>query len=176
MRECHAFPRIPSGPLSRHGPAAPNPHERSDQEEFSMLSLRLAAVCVFALVVLALTAAPEQAQARPLYRQIFAQKYPELKQLEMEKKCGICHPVSGKNKIHNDYGYALKKKLGETKNEKDKEKLAKLITELEEEKGATPKEPDSKEMRTFGELIKEGKLPGTNEQSEEEKKEEEAKK
>lgn len=140
-----------------------------------MLSLRLAAVCGLAIAFLSITAAPEQAQARPLYRQIFAQKYPDLKELEMEKKCGVCHPVSGKNKIHNDYGYALRKKLGETKNEKDKEKLGKLLTEIEEEKSTTPKEPDSKEMKTFGELIKEGKLPGTNEQSEEEKKADEKK-
>lgn len=140
-----------------------------------MLSLRLAAVCGLTVVVLSIAAAPENAQARPQYRAAFAQKYPDLKALEMEKKCGVCHPVSGKNKIHNDYGYALKKQLGATKNEKDKKKLDELLTKIEEEKSTTPKEEGSEEMKTFGELIKDGKLPGSDEQSEEEKKEEEKK-
>ncbi len=134
-----------------------------------MLSLRLAAVCGLALAVLSITAAPEQAQARPQYRQVFALKYPDLKDLEAEKKCGVCHPMSGKNKIHNDYGIALKKQLGDTKNEKDKKKLDEILTKIEAEKSSTPKEPGSEEMKTFGELIKEGKLPGGDKPAEEPK-------
>lgn len=133
-----------------------------------MLSLRLAAVCGLALVALSVTVAPEQAQARPQYRKAFGLKYPDLKELEEEKKCGVCHPKADNKKINNDYGAAMKKLL-EKKNEKDEKKLDEALTKLEEEKSATPKEPGSEEMKTFGELIKEGKLPGSDEPADEPK-------
>ena len=139
-----------------------------------MSSLRLVAVCGAALAVLSVAVSPEQAQARPQYRVEFAKKYPELKDLVEEKKCAICHPVSGKNKINNNYGLALKAQLekqfpGE-KNVKDKPGIAEAIGEIEKGASKTPKAEGSEEMKTFGELIKEGKQPGTDEAAEEEKK------
>ena len=135
-----------------------------------MSSLRLVAVCGAALAVLSVAVSPEQAQARPQYRVEFAKKYPELKDLVEEKKCAVCHPVSGKNKINNDYGLTLKKQLEGKKNEKDEKKLDEALTKVEEEMSKTPKAEGSEEMKTFGELIKEGKLPGTDDPADEEKK------
>ena len=127
-----------------------------------MLSLRLAAVCGLALAVLSITAAPQQAQARPQYRKAFGVKYPDLKELENEKKCGVCHPKADNKKINNDYGVALKKALKDEKNVKDEKKLDEALTEMEKAPSSTPKSEGSKEMKTFGELIKEGKLPGND--------------
>lgn len=136
-----------------------------------MSSLRLVAVCGAALALLSVAVTPEQAQARPQYRKVFGLKYPDLKEQVEEKKCAVCHPVSGKNKINNDYGITLKKQLEGKKNEKDEKKLDELLTKIEGEKSKTPTAEGSEEMKTFGELIKEGKLPGTDQPAEEEKKE-----
>lgn len=114
-----------------------------------------------ALAVLSIALAPRTAEARPQYRAEFAKKYENLKEQVEEKKCFVCHPNGENKKINNDYGDALKKALG-TKNEKDKKKIDEALEKIEKEPSKVPKEPGGKEMKTFGELIKEGKLPGTN--------------
>ena len=120
-----------------------------------MSCLRVAAVCGLALGVFSLVATPDRADARPQYRKAFATKYKELKELESEKKCGVCHPSGDNKKINNDYGEALKKHLGNNKNVKDEKKLDEALTAIEKEKSKV-------EGKTFGDLIKEGKLPGTD--------------
>lgn len=127
------------------------------------MKLRVVAACGVALAVSSMTLMPTQAHARPQYRAEFAKKYENLKELIDEKKCFVCHPKADDKKVNNDYGDALKKALG-AKNVKDKKQLEEALVKIESEKSKMPKEPGGKEMKTFGELIKEGKLPGTNEE------------
>ncbi|MBA3313258.1 MAG: hypothetical protein M3552_16090 [Planctomycetota bacterium] len=127
------------------------------------MNLRAVAACGIGLAVLSITVMPQQAQARPQYRGAFGKKYENLKELIDEKKCFVCHPKGDDKKVNNDYGDALKKALGE-KNVKPPEKLDEALSKIEKEPSKVPKEPGGKDMKTFGELIKEGKLPGTNEE------------
>jgi hypothetical protein len=122
---------------------------------------RFAAAGGLAVAVLSFAVAPEPAQARPKYRELFAKKYENLKEQVADKKCFVCHPNGDDKKVNNDYGAALKKALG-TKNEKDVKKIDEALTKIEKEPSKVPKEPGGKEMKTFGDLIKENKLPGTN--------------
>ncbi|HEY0982319.1 MULTISPECIES: hypothetical protein [unclassified Schlesneria] len=92
-----------------------------------------------------------EAQARPQYTKAFIAAYPALKTEAEAAKCGICHPEE-KKAVRNDYGKALGAALPE-KNTKGEEALAEALKKIESEKGET-------DGKTFGELIKEGKLPG----------------
>ena len=88
------------------------------------------------------------ASARPQYCKEFIEHYTGVKEAAAAK-CGICHPGMDK-KEKNDYGVALGKALA--KNEKDAGKIKEALKKVEGEKGADGK--------TFGEHLKEGKLPG----------------
>ena len=68
-----------------------------------------------------------------------------------EAKCNVCHVKDKDKKTRNDYGTAISSLIKKT--EKDPEKIRAAI--LKVEKMTTP---DGK--TTFGDLIKEGKLPG----------------
>ena len=92
----------------------------------------------------------EQAQARPDYCKTFLGTYADNK-AAAEAKCGICHPVMDK-KERNAYAMAVGKALG-AKNVKDADKIKEALKKAEGEKSAV-------EGKTFGDLIKEGKLPG----------------
>jgi hypothetical protein len=112
------------------------------------------------------------AHARPKYFSAFKAKYlgddeakmsdaqKKLAELAKEEKCSICHDPrkdeSGKasKKNRNPYGVALSKFLSE-KDKRDGEKAAKMLEKIEKEKPKDAKESDP----TFGELIKQGKLP-----------------
>ena len=93
-----------------------------------------------------------QAEARPKFVGVFKKAYPELAEnKEIKVNCAVCH--SNKKKKHrNNYGVALAKVLGK-ENEKDKEKIAAALKKIEAEKSHV-------EGKTFGDLIKDGKLPG----------------
>ena len=119
-----------------------------------MPSLRLAVVCCFALGLVSVVAAPQQADARPQYLKAFAGKYENLKEQAKDAKCMVCHYGKSK-KNNNDYGDALKKHFGDEKNVKDTAVIEKGFAEIEKEKSKV-------ESKTFGDLIKENKLPGTN--------------
>lgn len=96
-----------------------------------------------------------QAEARPPFVGVFKKTYPELaKNKEIKVNCAVCHNTkeNKKKKHRNNYGVALAKAIGK-KNEKDKEKVAAALKKIEAEKSHV-------EGKTFGELIKEGKLPG----------------
>ena len=74
---------------------------------------------------------------------------------EVEKaKCNVCH-FGKEKKNRNDYGKALDKLLDKKTDAKDKEKIQKALETVEKEKSAAGP--------TFGELIKEHKLPATEE-------------
>ncbi|HVA49894.1 MAG TPA: hypothetical protein VNH11_26240 [Pirellulales bacterium] len=105
-----------------------------------------------------------QAGARAPYLKEFKEKYgagdEAYANLIEETKCFICH-VGKSKKNRNSYGIALSKVV--MKNEKQKAKIAEALGKVEEEKS-----PDGK---TFGELIKEHKLPGGPPQKEDPQKE-----
>ncbi len=76
-------------------------------------------------------------------------------------KCLVCH---GKNaegkqdtKLRNAYGKALDELLDKKTDAKDKEKIVKALDTVAAQK-SNPSDPKSP---TFGDLIKEGKLPAT---------------
>lgn len=123
------------------------------------MKLRVVAACGVGLAVLSFTFAPQQAQARPQYLKQFGTKYEKLDAKTKEVKCGVCHYGDTK-KNNNDYGDALKKAL-EDKNVKDEKKITDALGKIEKEPSKVPKEPGGKDMKTFGELINEGTLPGT---------------
>lgn len=94
----------------------------------------------------------EPLSARQPYFDEFKGKYggdPDYDKVIMDTKCFICH-VGKTKKNRNDYGKALSKVIG--KMEKDKEKIRAALGKVEDEK--------SSDGKTFGELIKEHKLPG----------------
>ncbi|MCA8998254.1 MAG: hypothetical protein KDA80_14745 [Planctomycetaceae bacterium] len=107
-----------------------------------------ALAALFAVATLVLTAAPQQADARPQYLKAFTEKYDIAEAKEL--KCGVCHGEGGKNKkAVSDYGKALAKALGK-KNEKDADAIAEALGKIESEKCGDG---------TFGDLLKDGKLP-----------------
>ncbi len=115
--------------------------------------LKLSKKLILALGVCALVGAmmtADEAQARPAYPKFFVGKYENMAG-EVEKvKCGVCHPVMDK-KVRNDYGMAIGKSLGEEKNVKEPA-FIKALDAAAKEKNADGK--------AFGDLIKDGKLPG----------------
>jgi hypothetical protein len=108
--------------------------------------------CMFAIVLLT----GQTASARPQYEKAMGVAYPDLvKKHGKEGKlaCSVCHPVKSK-KERNNYGFAFAK-AAEAKNVKDADKLKEVLAKIEKEASAT-------EGKTFGDLIKAGELPGTN--------------
>ncbi len=101
-----------------------------------------------------------EAHARKQYRDAMNKVYPDLakkhgtgKEGKKSLSCKVCHPGKTKKK-RNDYGVALGKAIGK-KNEKDEDKLKKAFEKIAKEKSSKDKE------KTFGELIKAEKLPGS---------------
>ena len=114
----------------------------------------LASLLVF--VTISGLTAPEPSGARLWYLKEFATHYPDLKDKARKAKCDVCHvPKQKDRKKRNIYGEALAKSLGATK-VKDKDKIHKALEKTEKEKSAV-------EGKTFGDLIKEGKLPASTE-------------
>ena len=108
---------------------------------------KLIAVAVAGLILASAFAGG--ADARPAYKSAFEKKYPKVKE-NNKITCGVCHPEKSK-KVKNDYGTALGKVI--KKNEKDKDKIAEALGKIESEKSSV-------EGKTFGDLLKDGKLPG----------------
>jgi hypothetical protein len=119
--------------------------------------------CSLALMVVGLLDTSD-AHARKQYRDAMNKAYPELtkkhgtgKEGKKNLSCKVCHPGKTKKK-RNDYGAALGKALGK-KNEKDEDKLKKAFEKIAKEKSSKDKE------KTFGELIKDNKLPGSDKEA-----------
>ena len=121
------------------------------------------ALFVLACIAFAFALAPNSAKARPPYLNEFKAKYvkadgdagdKEFAALVEKTKCNVCH-FGKEKKNRNDYGKALDKLLDKKTDSKDKEKIQKALETVEKEKSAAGP--------TFGELIKEHKLPGTEE-------------
>jgi hypothetical protein len=115
------------------------------------------------------------AQSRPQYKVAFLAKYvkpdstdPAEKAfagLVKEANCQVCHEPGMNRKLRNQYGKELAK-VFDPPNQKDKMKIDEVLDKVAaihlDEKD--PKSP------TFGELIKQGKLPGGDPKPAEEKK------
>jgi hypothetical protein len=113
-------------------------------------NVRVAVFCGVAVLGAMMLSSANQAEARPQNLKQFMEQYPNVAEAK-DVKCGVCHPVTDK-KERNDYGMALGKAIG-TKNEKDVELIKAAMTKIESEKSAT-------DGKTFGDLLKAGKLPG----------------
>lgn len=126
----------------------------------------LAVLPVVALVVTAWmgTVAP-QAQAIPAFKAEFEAKYVKkdstdagemaLAEAVKEAKCNVCHKGDNK-KQRNHYGEQLAELLDKKADAKNKEKIQEALAKVAEMKVDSEKS----DSPTFGELIKQGKLPG----------------
>jgi hypothetical protein len=110
----------------------------------------------------------ESAYAIAPFKKEFDDKYvkkdpatPEEKALAAavsEAKCNVCH-VGKNKKDRNAYGEALNALLDRKTDMKDKAKIQAALDKVAEQK-SNPNDPNAP---TFGELIKQGKLPGGEE-------------
>ena len=108
-------------------------------------------VCVRGLVFLSvLVVTIDVAPARPQYLAQFGRMYPEFP-IKKETRCAICHCGTSK-KGHNDYGEAIEKML-DGKNVKDRAAIEKALRIVE-------RDPSKVHGKTFGDLIRAGKMPG----------------
>jgi hypothetical protein len=73
-------------------------------------------------------------------------------------KCNVCHKGLTK-KEHNEYGLALKKHITKKGYEALKDKPADAVKYIQDGLDSAAKEKNAA-GKTFGEVIKEGKLPG----------------
>lgn len=114
------------------------------QASFTLAAATLAAVALVQF-------GDATAHARPQYSKAFAAEYPDF-QVDKDSRCNVCHVGMDKKK-RNDYGAAVGKALG-AKNVKD---AGAVKTGLETAAG----EKSNVDGKTWGELIKENKLPIT---------------
>lgn len=118
-------------------------------------SVRIAVAGLLVAALFVMTGS--KAEARPKYLATLNGQYADLAKkhgTDGKLTCAVCHPDKDK-KVRNNYGVAFGGKL-EKKNETDEAKIKDALTKAEGEKSKT-------EGKTFGDLIKAGDLPGTNE-------------
>ncbi len=100
------------------------------------------------------------AHARPKYPPIFMDYYKDnagVSAAAKEAKCNVCHDPKDK-KIRNEYGKAVNKNLKKEDFDKLKDNAQGLSKKVGEALKAAEDEKNS-EGKTFGEIIKSGKLP-----------------
>jgi hypothetical protein len=112
-------------------------------------------VAITLLVWLACGAIGSPTHGREPYFAAFKEKYAPDAESEYGKlvtvtRCNVCHADKMPKSKRNVYGIALSKVIA--KNEKNKANMDAALGKIEGEKSPSGK--------TFGELIKEGKLPG----------------
>ena len=101
-----------------------------------------------------LSLSANSAHARPKYKGAFEKQYPDVVKAEGKDgklTCAVCHEGDDKKK-RNNYGEALTKNVG--KNEMDEAKIKEALEKTEKEKSAV-------KDKTFGDLLKDGKLPAS---------------
>jgi hypothetical protein len=107
-----------------------------------------------------------RAVAIPKFKSAFAKEYvnkeknPEFAELVKKTSCWLCHnydPENPKKKEkRNRYGSELSKLLDKKKDKKDVKKMAEAFKQVAQ----LHVDPKDKKSPTYGELIKQGKLPG----------------
>jgi hypothetical protein len=113
----------------------------------------LAFVCNVAAAIAILCFASMQVEARPQYNTAWLKKYDAVAKANDVKdkvKCAVCHPGKDK-KDRNAYGKAVGAALGK-KMEKDPKAIEAAFVKAEGEKSES-------EGKTFGDLLKDKKLP-----------------
>lgn len=124
---------------------------------------KLALTTIFALAILGINARSAMAIAQ--FQAIFIKEYinshPDkefAKYVKTKAKCNICHQgkVSAKNVHHNAYGKPLVEMLDPEQDKRDVEKIKKALADVAE----MHSDPQDEKSPTFGELIKQSKLPG----------------
>ena len=131
----------------------------------------------FVFVVFEISFSASRASAMPEFKAAFKKKYidtsklDDFKSLANKTSCDVCHVKGAKKTVQNAYGKALNKLIegdaadrkksakAEGGSEGEAKEKVKLLAELEKafEEVAKMKAPDG--TLTYGELIKEGKLP-----------------
>jgi hypothetical protein len=89
-------------------------------------------------------------EARPNYKKVFDSTYEKVAK-DNKTNCNVCHEGDEK-KNRNNYGQAFGKVIA--KMEKDEAKVKEALVKIEKEKSAV-------EGKTFGDLLKDGKLPAS---------------
>ncbi len=128
------------------------------------MRLAMYALAFVAAAVVMTSATVDMAQARPPFNKEFQAKYLKKDSKDpaemalaaaIEKvKCNVCHKGNNK-KMRNDYGQALAQLL--TKDDvKNIDKIKTSLDKVAEEHSV----PGDEKSPTFGQLLKEGKLPG----------------
>lgn len=121
----------------------------------SVVRAAVAGAIMLALVV----STSGEAVARPKFLPIFSAMYPKVVEkngVDGKLKCSVCHPTtSDKKSVRNNYGATVGKGLTK-KNESDEAKIKEALTKAAAEKSAT-------EGKTFGDLLTDGSMPGTDE-------------
>ena len=106
-----------------------------------------------AILGLAVCTMCSTANARPKFMGAFKKAYPKVTAAKT-KKCAVCHTGKGKDKKpRNAYANFLGKEIGK-KNSKDLAKIKKAMKKVEGMKSEV-------EGKTYGDLFKAGKLPGS---------------
>ena len=121
--------------------------------------------CAAVVPVLVLALAVQPAYAVKAFSDQFKAKYvkedskdkadQDFAKLVDEAKCNVCHMGKSK-KDRNPYGVELAKLLDKKEDKDNKEKIQGVLAKVEK----LPVNPKDKKSPTFGDLIKEGKLPG----------------
>jgi cytochrome c2 len=130
-----------------------------------MKKLPLVLLCGALAAVVMLWLGTPQAKAVKQFKDQFEAKYVKpdskdpkekaLAEAAAKAKCLICHEGHSK-KNRNRYGKRLAKLLDRKKDKKNVEKIVAALDTVSQEK----LNPDDANSPTFGDLIKEGKLPG----------------
>lgn len=115
----------------------------------NIINIKTALLFGFAVAGLSLIYTSNEVEARPNFKKIWAETYPDSKML-VAKKCGVCHPGKTK-KEKNAYAQAVGKGLGKRK-QTDKEIIVKALK-------AAEKMPSPVEGKTFGDFIKADEQP-----------------
>ena len=118
---------------------------------------------VFGIVLISsiLLSNADTVQARLKYKKTFDKQYKELK-AKVNTNCNVCHVPKKKKSERNNYGVAVRKALKALVDEipkkgvTDDKKIKEALTKAEKEKSAM-------KDKTFGDLIKAGKLPASKE-------------
>src|SRR5688572_21446926 len=119
----------------------------------------MAAVCAVTFLGMIFITA-DTADARPQYFDTFKGQYQNVMEAN-KQKCNVCHYGKSK-KNRNNYGELFGKTLGQKNVPKGKqEPVMEALKKVEPEKSAV-------EGKTFGDLLKEGQLPGTGFEAKEE--------
>jgi predicted nucleotide-binding protein (sugar kinase/HSP70/actin superfamily) len=94
-------------------------------------------------------------EARPPYKGAFEKQYPEVVKNEGKDgkiTCVVCHEAGDDKKKRNNYGEAMAKII--KAKESDADKIKEALEKTEKEKSAI-------KDKTFGDLLKDGKLPAS---------------